>query len=44
MHGKIVKELALDNMTFDIQALKTGVYFLEVNSSNSNEIIRLIKE
>jgi hypothetical protein len=44
MHGKIVKELALDNMTFDIQALKTGVYLVEIYTNDSTEIIRIVKQ
>lgn len=44
MHGKIVKELVPDNMTFEIQDLKSGVYLVEIFTNDSTEIIRIVKQ
>jgi len=44
MHGKIVKELVPENMTFDIQDLKSGVYLVEIFTTDSTEIIRIVKQ
>jgi hypothetical protein len=43
-NGKVVQVLDPKATQFACSSLKTGVYFLEVNSSKSNEIIKLIKE
>jgi hypothetical protein len=43
-NGKVVQVLDPKATQFACSSLKTGVYFLEVISSTSNEIIKLIKE
>jgi len=44
MHGKIVKELVPDNITFDIQDLKSGVYLVEIFTNDTTETIRIVKQ
>ena len=44
INGKVVKELESDNLSYNIQDLKSGVYLIEIITNDFSEIIRIIKQ
>lgn len=44
INGKLVKQLDINESSFSLSNLKTGIYFLEIDIDKVREVIKLIKE